>query len=83
MGKTNPTFRDLMEGRIDDLDGYRRTLKYRDQEHFDQVVTDARNTADAAGVANLSDPWNAMLLGVCVQQQRRIAALEKEIKNDG
>lgn len=85
MGRTNPTFRDVLNRFETDWQPYRRALRREYQEDFDRVMEGARRFADAAGKQNAVHPQDAimfsMILSVAVQQrelEERIEALEQD-----
>lgn len=72
MGRTNPTFRDLLtalEGRWGD---FRRVLRRRDQPRFDRLFEYARAHADAASYLNHEEPLFPALLGMLLEQERQL-----------
>lgn len=79
MGRTNPTFRDLLRALERRWGDYRRGLRHRDQERFDQLFVDAADYADAAGYLNHDEPFQPVLFSVCLAQQRRIEALRERV----
>jgi hypothetical protein len=79
MGRTNPTFRDLLRALERHWGDYRRGLRYRDQERFDQLFVDAADYADAAGYLNHDEPFQPVLFSVCLAQQRRIDELRERV----
>lgn len=79
MGRTNPTFRDLLRAMERRWGDYRRGLRRRDQERFDQLFVDAAEYADAAGYLNHDEPFQPVLFSVCLAQQRRIEALQERV----
>ncbi|MFT4957497.1 MAG: hypothetical protein ACI9PP_000773 [Halobacteriales archaeon] len=80
MGRTNPTFRDLL-GRIEDRWGdYRRALRRDVRPAFDRLFEYGRRHADAAGVQNPRDPLQAVLLSIAIEQERRIDELESQVQ---
>lgn len=83
MGRTNPTFRDLLDRFEKDWQPYRRALRGQHQEDFDDLMEGARRFADAAGMQNAVHPQDAilfsMVLAVAVEQRQleeRIEALD-------
>lgn len=76
MGRTNPTFRDLLAGIEERWQPYRRALRRADQRRFDRLFEDARAHADAAGYLNADEPLFPVLVSVLLEQQRRIDTLE-------
>ena len=79
MGRTNPTFRDRIRRLEDEWQPFRRGLRRVDQPYFDQCFDDAVAHAAAGGQQNPVDPWQALLLSIVIEQQRRIDALETEL----
>ncbi|MDB2242665.1 hypothetical protein [Halorubrum ezzemoulense] len=79
MGRTNPTYRDCLGAIEDEWGAYRRALRRRDQETFDQLFVYARAHADAAGTLNHSDPLAPMWMAIAIEQNRRISELETRV----
>lgn len=79
MGRTNPTFRDLLRATEKRWQPYRRALRAPDQPRFDQMFEDARAHADAAGYLNHEEPLFPVLVSVLLEQQRRIDELDDRI----
>ncbi|MFC6838405.1 hypothetical protein [Halomarina ordinaria] len=79
MGRTNPTFRDQLRAFEARWQPYRRTLRRRDQPHFDRLIDQAAAHADAAGVVNQRDPYQPILLSIALEQERRLTTLEERI----
>lgn len=52
MGRTNPTYRDVLTGIEERWRDFRRALRRRDQVRFDDLFTYARTHADASGLLN-------------------------------
>lgn len=80
MGRTNPTYRDWLRAFEGRYGPYRRGLRRRDQPHLDRLFEQAADHADAAGLANDTDPEVAALLSMLVAHERRIADLERELE---
>jgi hypothetical protein len=80
MGRTNPTFRDVL-GRIEERwRDYRRTLRRRDQPRFDRLFAYAREHADAAGTLNAGDRLAPVLFSIDVEQEARLDGLDERIE---
>jgi hypothetical protein len=79
MGRTNPTFRDVLNGIEDDWQDYRRGLRHTDQAVFDRLFEDARRHADACGLQNHPEPLIAILLSMHVEQAARIDDLQARV----
>jgi len=80
MGKTNPTFRDQIRGFENEYESMRRGLRLEDQEHYDRLLEHANQFADAAGYANPVSPEIAILLSICLGQQREITELREKLE---
>jgi hypothetical protein len=79
MGRTNPTFRDLL-GRIENRwSDYRRALRRDERPAFDRLFAYGRRHADACGVQNPRDPLDAVLLSIALEQERRIDELRDRV----
>jgi len=77
MGRTNPTYRDLLGETEDRWTEYRRTLRRRDRDRFDRLFAYARNHADAAGTLNHRDRLATVLMSVALEQERRLDESEE------
>jgi len=79
MGRTNPTFRDLL-ARVEDQWGqYRRGLRHGASQRFDRLFEYARRHADAASYQNPADALEAVLLSIDLEQERRLDDLETKV----
>lgn len=80
MGRTNPTFRDLL-GRLEEEWGeFRRGLRRRHQPVFDRLFGYAREHADAASHLNHHDPIVPVLVSIAIEQETRIDELEARVE---
>lgn len=77
MGRSRPTFRNYLDAMEGDWQPYRRTLRRRDQPHFDALFAKARGHADAAGQLDPADPRLAVLFSMLLAQERELAALRE------
>lgn len=80
MGRTNPTFRDLLRGLETRWQDFRRALRRRDQPRFDRLFEYARRHADASGYLNHDEPLFPVLLAIALEQERRLDDLEARIE---
>lgn len=79
MGRSRPTFRNYLDAMEGDWQPYRRTLRRRDQPHFDALFAKARAHADAAGQLDPADPRLAILFSMLLAQEREREALRERI----
>ncbi|MFW6153198.1 MAG: hypothetical protein ACOC42_02440 [Halobacteriota archaeon] len=78
MGRTNPTYRDLVRRYETALQPYRRGLRAADQAHFDRLFDRAREHADAATYQNATDPETMLLLSMLLAHERALRELQAE-----
>lgn len=81
MGRTNPTFRDVLRTVEDRWDPFRRTLRHEDQQRFDRLLEHAHTHADAAGNLNHQSPMVPILVAIAIGQERRIDELEQRLES--
>lgn len=72
MGRTNPTYRDLLTRYEEALQPYRRGLRAEDQAHFDRLFDRARQHGDAATYQNATDPETILLLSMLLAHEREL-----------
>ncbi len=80
MGRTNPTFRDLLRQRRQDWNSYRRGLRAAHKPAFDALFEDATTYADAAGLQNAREPMFPILVSMLLAQKRQIRSLEDRVQ---
>ena len=80
MGRTNPTYRDVLRSLEDNWQDYRRALRRPDQDRFDRLFEDARQHADAGGYLNHPDTMLVALFSMLLAHERRIEDLEAELE---
>ena len=79
MGRTNPTYRDALRVIEERWQEYRRALRRAHQPLFDQLITYARNHADASGLLNHQNPLLPALFSIDLEQERRLEELEDRL----
>lgn len=79
MGRTNPTFRDVLRRTREDWQPFRRGLRAADQPVFDALFDDAEAHADAAGYLNAREPMHPILVAMLLAQRRRLHELETRV----
>lgn len=79
VGRTNPTFRDVLSRIESEWGDFRRVLRKRHQPVFDRLFTYAREHADAASQLNHPDRLAPILVSIDLEQEDRIDELEARI----
>ena len=81
MGRTNPTYRDALRVIEERWQEYRRALRRAHQPLFDQLITYARNHADASGLLNHQNPLLPALFSIDLEQERRLEDLDTRLND--
>ncbi len=79
MGRTVPTFRQLIEQVAQRWAKFRRALRREDQEHFDRLFLRVRSYTQAATYQCTDNPMEAILLSIALDQEKRLQALEQQV----
>ena len=79
MGRTLPTFRNLLDRVETDWRDYRRGLTVEDQRAFDAVFQRARAHASASMNVARSDPLESVFLSVLLEHEKEIARLNRRV----
>jgi|HubBroStandDraft_4_1064222.scaffolds.fasta_scaffold24305_2 hypothetical protein len=77
MGRTVPTFRQLVDDAIARWAKFRRALRREDQEYFDRLFRRVRTYTQAATYQASDNPMEAILLSIALDQEKRLDALER------
>ena len=83
MGRTVPTFRQLIDDAIARWSKFRRALRREDQEYFDRLFRRVRTYTQAATYQASDNPMEAILLSIALDQEKRLDALEHTVLPPG
>ena len=83
MGRTVPTFVQLIQEAAERWKKFRRALRREDQPHFDRLFTRVRCYTQAATYQAHDNPMEAILLSIALDQEKRLCAVEKVLQNAG
>ncbi len=75
MGRTVPTYRMHLESILDSWMDYRRALREKDREAFDELAVKARQHASAASYCAHLDPTTTAFLSILLELQREVRAV--------
>ncbi|WP_266083021.1 hypothetical protein [Haladaptatus caseinilyticus] len=79
MGRTDATYRDLLQAMESRWQEYRRALRHTDQAVFDRLFEYARAHADASGLQNHQFVEIPALVSMVIEQQKQIEDLEDRL----
>jgi hypothetical protein len=79
MGRTVPTFVQLIQNAALHWTKFRRALRREDQPFFDRLFHRARCYTQAATYQCHDNPMEAILLSIALDQEKRVDALERAL----
>ena len=80
MGRTIPTYRNILENLVNEWQGFRKALRKEDREAFDRLIEKARMHASAASYEARTDPVESMFMSILLEQEKEIGELRKKIE---
>jgi len=79
LGRTVPTYRNILENLVPEWQEFRRALRKEDREAFDRLMEKARMHASAASYEARVDPVESMFMSILLEQEKEIGELRKKI----
>ena len=83
MGRTVPTFVQLIQQAAERWKKFRRALRREDQTHFDRLFVSVRCYTQAATYQCHDNPMEAILLCIALDQEKRLHAVETILQKAG
>jgi hypothetical protein len=80
MGRTVPTYVQLISEQAEKWSKFRRALRREDQLHFDRLIASTRYYSPAGTFQTSDDPRESIVLSMLLDFQKRLAALEARLK---
>jgi hypothetical protein len=80
MGRTVPTFTNLIDAELASWSKFRRGLRKDDQEVFDEIFRAAKLHLAENFYAMRAVPFESMMMSIMMEQQKAIRRLEGEVK---
>src|ERR1700684_2681194 len=77
MGRTVPTFHQLVQEAEHRWTKFRRALRREDQPHFDRLFHSVRAYTQAGTYQCHDDPMETILLSIALDLEKRLAAVEQ------
>ena len=79
MGRTVESYRLALEDEIRRWSGFKKALRSRDREAFEELMDACRTFASAGSNAVLPVLFEPMLMSIVLFQQEKLGKLEKEL----
>ena len=81
MGRTLPTFRNLIELFSLEWNDFKRALKYEDKEVFEELLNHARkHGASGTNMVN-PNPFEPIVISILIEHEKSIRNINKKSKN--
>ncbi len=81
MGRTASTYRILTESEIGKWNEFRKALRKKDRETFDELMKKVRNHASATSYMAPLDIFDCMSMAILLEHEKEIAELKKKVGN--
>jgi hypothetical protein len=79
MGRTVPTFTNIIDSELESWSKYRRGLRKEDQEVFDELFRAARLHLAENFYAMRMIPFESIVMSMLVEQQKQIRRLQQQL----
>jgi len=80
LGRTVPSYRQALETEIASWEGFRKALRDRDMEAFDEMMNACRMHASAGSMATRPILIEAMFMTVLLSQQKRLMEITEKLE---
>ena len=80
MGRTVPTFTNLIDAELSSWSKFRRGLRKNDQEIFDEIFRASKLHLAENFYAMRAVPFESMVMSIIMEQQKAIRRLEEKVK---
>ncbi|MBS3782536.1 MAG: hypothetical protein KGY66_04680 [Candidatus Thermoplasmatota archaeon] len=82
MGKSVPTFRKELDRIESEWKKFRKALRSREKEMFDELFKKAKQHASAAQYQANPDPMESVFFSIILEQQMEIDRLKRKIEDE-
>lgn len=79
MGKTNPTYRELLKDLKSRWTPFRKALRAQDQELFDEIFDKAEGQAQAGSMMVADSPGQSFYMSLLIEQEKEIQNLKQRV----
>lgn len=80
MGRTAPTFREIVEKRIRDWKKFRKALRREAREAFDKMMDAPKRYSSAGSQASRPEPFESIAMSILLEHERKLEEIEGELK---
>lgn len=80
MGRTVPTFRNIIESFGWEWKDFKRALREIDREAFDEMMNHARSHASAGSNMSNPNPFEPIVMSILVEHEKTIKKLRENVE---
>jgi len=80
VGRTVPSYRQALEGEVRRWRGFRKALRGKDVEAFDEMMKVCRIYASAAGMATRPVLAEAMFMSILLSQEKKLMEIRESLE---
>ncbi len=79
MGKTVESYRMALDIELQSWSGFAKALRSDDREAFERLTDACRNHASAGSNATRPEVFEAMIMSILLEQEKKLIRVEKEL----
>ena len=80
MGRTVPTFRNIIESFGLEWNDFKRALRSIDKEAFDELINHARRHAAAGSNMSNPNPFETVVMSILVEHEKTLRKLREHVE---
>ena len=80
MGRTVPTFRNIVESFGGEWNDFKRALREIDREAFEELMNHARRHAAAGSNLSNPNPFEPVVMSILVEHEKTLRKLRKHVE---
>ena len=80
MGRTVPTFRNMIELFGFEWNDFKRALRYNDKETFEELLNHARKHASASSNMINPNPFEPIVMSILIEHEKKLRELREYVK---
>ena len=82
MGRTVPTFRNVIESFGMEWNDFKRALRSMDRDAFEELMNHARRHAAAGSNMSSPNPFEPVVMSILVEHEKTLRKLKKHVEGE-
>jgi hypothetical protein len=82
MGRTVPTFRNIIESFGWEWNDFKRSLRNTDREAFEELINHARRHASAGSNMSNPNPFEPVVMSILVEHEKTLIKLREHVERE-